>query len=126
MIHIPNVERKLLLPGESIPAIHLRPARYARQRFMTARLFRRVELQVLHQQRARTYEAHVVLEHVDQLRQFIQATAPQKPAEPRQALGIGQKVTLPVAAVVHSAKLEQGERLSSEARTTLLKKNGRA
>ena len=51
-------------------------------------LFRSVTRQVFHQQRAWSDEADVVLEHIEQLRQFIQAGAAEEASEPGQALGV--------------------------------------
>ncbi|OQA22240.1 MAG: hypothetical protein BWY63_00932 [Chloroflexi bacterium ADurb.Bin360] len=79
---------------------------------MTAGLFRRIERQVLHQQRPRADEAHIAAQYVPQLGQLVQARAAKEAAEGRQPFGVGQQIAVGPAQVAHGAKFEEGEGLA--------------
>src|SRR6266487_2369596 len=79
--NIPDVERKLLFPCDGVAAVDLSPASNSRPAFVAACLFGCVPTKVLHQKRARANQAHISLEHVEQLRQFIEAGPAQKSPE---------------------------------------------
>ena len=53
MVDIPDVETETLLPGLRVTAVHLRPPGDPGANFMAARLLRRIEGQVLDEQRTR-------------------------------------------------------------------------
>src|SRR5690554_3412032 len=73
MIDIPDIQAELFFPRNRVSPVDLRPSSNARLNLMPSRLFGRVAVQVVHQQRARTDQTHVALKHVDQLRQLIEA-----------------------------------------------------
>ncbi len=104
MIDIPDVETETLLPGKRIAPVNLSPPGNARPDVVTTSLLRRIQRQVLHQQRAGSHQAHVALEHVDQLRQFIQ-TGGAKPAAKRcQPPFVWQKKARSIKLFGHCAK----------------------
>jgi len=62
VVNIPDIIRKFLFSRNGVAPIDLRPTGNAEAHFMASRLFRRIEWQVLHQQRARPHQAHVALD----------------------------------------------------------------
>ena len=60
------------------------------ERFLPARLFWSIALDIVHDQRPRADQAHVAAQHIPKFRQFIQAGLAQHPAQRRYALHIGQ------------------------------------
>ena|SRR6516225_4062892 len=126
MVHIPNIERELLLPGEIVAAAHLGQASDAREHFVSAPLLRRVTVKILHQQGARPNKAKVAFEHVDQLGQFIEAGAAQQHPEWREALLVRQQLARCVARRSHASKLVDYEWLVVATRTLLPEKHRRA
>ncbi len=108
---------------EGVPAPDLREARDAWHDVVTAGLRGRVAFEIPHQQRPRTDEAHVALEHVDQLRDLVDAQATEHAAESRETLRVGEQPSPPIAAVVHGAELEQREGLPVQARPRLSKQH---
>src|SRR4030067_2905308 len=105
MVDIPDIQVELVFPGQHVTAIDLRPPGYARQNFMAARLLRCVALQVLHQQWARTDQAHLTPQYIKQLRKFVQAGSPQESAPAGQALFIWAQTTLDIAGLGHLTAL---------------------
>ncbi len=71
MLHIPNVQRKLVFPADGVEAVYLGPASDAGAHLMPAGLLWGLQRQVLHQQWARAHRTNVALEHVPQLGQFV-------------------------------------------------------
>src|SRR5258706_226614 len=65
VVHVPHIQLEFILPGERIPSVNLRPAGDARENVMTAGLLGRIALQVLHQQGARTHQAHLAAQDVE-------------------------------------------------------------
>ncbi len=115
VIHIPDVELEFLFPRERVAAVHLRPAGDAGAHFVAACLFRRVTLEVLHQQRARTHQAHIAFKHIEEFRQLIQAGGAQEAPEAGEALLVGQQLTIGVAQVAHAAELVEPEEPTMQA-----------
>jgi len=109
VINVPDVQRELLLPGDDIAAIHLRPARYPGPDFMTTHLLRCIELKIFHQQRSWTDQAHVPFEDIDKFGKFVQAGAAQKPAEIGQAVCVMKGLALRISFVAHRAELQDRE-----------------
>src|SRR5262249_41248868 len=106
MLDVPDVERKLFVPIDGVPAVHLSPAGDARLNLMATHLFGTVPWQVLLQKRPRADETHLPPKHVDQLRKFIQACAAQEATDACQALGIRQQASVRVSGVGHRPELE--------------------
>ena len=115
VVNIPHIEGEFFLPGERVAAVHLRPAGDAGAHFMSACLFWGVAVEVLHQQRAWTHQAHVTFEHVEELRQLIQAGGAQEAPKAGEALLVGQQVTIGIAQVAHGAELVESEQLAVQA-----------
>ena len=111
VIDVPHVEGELVLPGEGVAPVHLCPAGDAGQHLVAARLLGGVAVEVLHQQRARTHQAHLAFEDVEEFGEFIQAGGTQEAPEAGETLLIGQKVTLCIAQVAHGAELVEFEDL---------------
>src|SRR5690625_8007033 len=81
---------------------------------MTASLVRGVTVQVSHDERPGTDQAHVTLQYVQQLWQFVQAGAAQSPAERSEPLMVGQLPAIRCPGVEHRPELQDGERLAVE------------
>ena len=109
MVHIPYVKFKLPLPGDRIAAVALRPAGYSGAHFVTSGLLWGIKREILHQQRSGTDEAHVALEDVPQLWQFVEGGRAYETADFCQAVRIGQKPSLRVAFVGHGLELDHME-----------------
>jgi len=114
IVHIPDIQFEFLFPRNGVAAVDLRPPGDAGTYRMTAGLFGRVPIQVAHKQRPRPNQAHVALDDVPQLGQFVQAGAPQKLAKGRQAIGIGQQGAGGIAGIGHRAEFDHGEGLATE------------
>ena len=69
-----------------------------------------ISAQVLRQQRARTHQAHVPLQHVEQLRQFVQAPLPHPAPQRRHALGVRQGPPVAPIGASHCTELVQPEK----------------
>src|SRR5690606_27639587 len=80
IVDIPDVELDAFWPGQLISAIDLRPPCHARQRFEPSPLPRTVLLDLVAESRARTDQAHVALEDVDELGQLVDARGPEYPS----------------------------------------------
>src|SRR5438132_9787504 len=105
VVNIPDIELELVGPRNRVAAIDLRPAGQSWFDFVPPRLFRRVAVEVLHQQRTRTDQAHIAFKNVEEFGQLIKARGAQESAEARQPLAVGQQATARVACISHRAKL---------------------
>jgi hypothetical protein len=121
MIHVPNVQLKLLFPTQSISTIHLCPARHARLHLVTAALNIVVPGEVLGQQRAWTDEVHVTFEHVPKLWQFIDAGPSHEAADAGKAIAIGEHLPAVAARICHGAKLDHFKWVTLETDSSLAK-----
>src|SRR5207253_4578755 len=72
VVDVPDVEGELLLPGDRVPAAHLREAGDSREHVVTPRLLGRVAREVLHQQGTRPDERHVAPQHGPELRELVE------------------------------------------------------
>ncbi len=126
VIDVPHVQREFLLPGERVAPVDLRPTGDPGPHLVTAGLLRRVAGQVLHQQRARADQAHVTFEHVEKLRQLIEAKTAQKAPESCKPLRVREQGALRVAGVGHGAEFVEGEGLAVQSGALLAKEHGRA
>src|SRR6185369_13162254 len=68
MVHIPHIQSKLVVPTDGIATIHLRPSGYAGAKIMATDLLGGIERQIIHEKRPGADEAHLPLQHIDQLR----------------------------------------------------------
>ena len=126
IVDVPHVLRQPLFPGDCVPAVNLGPACDPWPHVVATLLFRRVAVEILHQKRARTDEAHISLDHVDQFRQFIDARRSKKLAKRVQAIGVGPHLPASRAVVGHCPELYQGEGPASKTGPFLKKEDGRA
>jgi len=121
---VPDVEGELLVPRDGIPAVDLRPAGQPRHHVMPARLLERVALEVLHEERARAYQAELTSSDVQELRKLIEARCPQKPPERREPLVIGKQRPVRTPRLTHGAKLHDAERPGALSRSLLTEQHG--
>ena len=126
VVDVPDVQRELVVPRERVAAVDLRPARDPRPHLVPPLLLGCVEIEVLHQQRARADEAHLAREHVEQLRELVEARAPEEPPERGESRRVGQQLTAAIAGVGHGAELHERERHSVASRAQLSEHHRRA
>ncbi len=88
MIDVPLVERVLLVRRDRLSAMHLSPAR---ETWHDAQSYRTILRQIDRQKRARTDQAHMAAQYIEELRQFIEPARAQETAQGAGALLIGQK-----------------------------------
>src|SRR5947208_479948 len=72
VVNVPDVEGELLLPGDRVPAAHLREAGDSRGHVVTPRLLGRVAREVFHEQGTRPDERHVAPQHGPELRELVE------------------------------------------------------
>ena len=126
MVDVPDVERELLVPRHRVAAVHLRPAGDPRSHLVAARLLRRVQRQVLHEQRTRADQAHVAVQHVDAARGARRGScgaASGRGAVSRSASGSSSPSAS--RAVGHGAELQHLERAAVAARALLAEQHRR-
>src|SRR5260370_35090034 len=73
-----------------VAAAHLPQAGYSRRRLQAAQMPRLVKLELIGQGGARADEAHFAANHIDELRQFIDAEAAEPVAGLSHALVVGE------------------------------------
>src|SRR5690606_14319548 len=71
VINIINIQFKSLRPANRISPVYLCPTGYAWPYFMSSVLRWRIQRNILKQKRARANQAHITLEYINQLRQFV-------------------------------------------------------
>ena len=119
VVHVPDVERELLVPGQRVAPVHLAPARDTRPDLVATHLLGRVARQVLGKERARTDEAHVAGDHIEELGELIEARTPQEAAQSGDPLSIREAGPIAFSLFDHGSKLQNGEQLSVQARPLL-------
>lgn len=119
VIYVVDVQLKLAGPADAVAAVHLRPASDAGPDLVAAVLLFGVEGQVFQQQRPWANDAHVSLQYIVQLRQFIQRSLADKITHPGHALNIGQQITLLVQLIGHGFELSDKKFLAAVARPLL-------
>ena len=90
-----------------------------------AALLGAVAVDVGERQRARADQAHVAAHDVPQLRELVEAGGAQEPAEPWEALVVGQQFAVGAAGVGHAAELDDLDRLSVAAGARLAEQHRR-
>ena len=100
----------------------LRPFTWARpgdsgSDLVPARLRRRIAIQVLHQKRARTHEAHVASQHVDELWQLVKTRRAKQLSRDAESIRIRDRRT--GRDLAHRPELENRERTAVQARAAL-------
>ena len=121
LLHLPQL---LGLPAETA---HLRPAGDTRLDQMAHHILvdqPAVVLRMLKHMRTRPHHRHVTLEHIDELRQLVDARAAQKFAQPRlSGIVFGSLESIGLSVDTHRAELPAEEILTAVARTHLLEKH---
>jgi len=112
IVYVPDIQLELFLPIKKVPAAHDDRAGHARLHLMPAHLLRGIKGKVFHEQRPRSYNTHIALEHIPELRDLIQGQASKESTQPRQTLLIGEQVALFIPKIKHGAKLIHHKRLS--------------
>jgi len=105
MIYVPHIHLQSLAKEEVLSAMELGPAGKTWSYVMAPGLFRRVLLQVLHEQRAWAHETHVALEYIPQLRKLIETPAAQKASERGEAVWIGKKISVRITVIREGSEL---------------------
>src|SRR5690606_16204174 len=86
VIDVPRIESEPLVPAREVSSVDGGPTGDAREHGVTPSLFGAVAIEVLDQQRPRTDQAHVPEQHVEELRELVQAQAAERLAEPGETL----------------------------------------
>ncbi len=77
-----------------------------------------VPIHVLHQKRPRPHQAHVTLEHVEQLRQFVETERSEQSSCAAEAIAVGRDHGRS-SDLSHRSKLQDRERAAIETRSPL-------
>ena len=125
VFNIPGIVLKPGLPGDRVTPIDLSPAGNTRPDVVPQGLTGRIQRQVFHQQRPRPDQTHIALQHVEQLRQLVEAAASQPGSKWRHALRIGQQLARRITGFQHGTKLEKRKRNPVQAWPSLTDQNGR-
>src|SRR5262249_62426030 len=88
VVHVPDVERELLVPGQCVAAVHLAPARDPGPDMVASHLLLRVAGKVLGKERAGTDQAHVAGDHIEKLGELVEARTPQEAGPTGEPLGL--------------------------------------
>ncbi len=113
MVDVPHVEGEFGGPVEGVAAVHLGPPGDAGDGVEPAALLGVVPVDVGERERAGADEAHVTAHDVPQLWEFVEAARPKEPAEPWEALGVGEQRTVGGTGVGHAAELDDLDRLAA-------------
>ncbi len=124
VIDVPGVEPEFLLPREGVAPPHLAPAGDARLDFVTPSLLGRVTIEILRQEGPRADQAHLSPQHLQELRQFVEARLAKQAAERRQACRIGERPSVAAGGTGHRAKLPDRENSPAQPRAFLQKEDG--
>ena len=124
VVHVPDVIAEFVLPGDGVASVDLRPTRQAGISIVAAHLFGRISFKVFHQQRARTNQAHLTAQDVEEFGQLVQAEGAQETPEAGQTLGVGEQVPGQVGCVCHGPEFIDKKRLSLVSRSLLAKQDG--
>src|SRR5678815_1311490 len=100
MLRIPDVERKPLIPRKTIPPVHLSPPCDTGSDRMSEAFALAVIGQIFRQERPRTNKAHVPAQHVEKLRQFIEAGLPEY--SPKRCHPVFVELRLTFAFTIHA------------------------
>ena len=121
MLDVPDVEGQAIGPVEIVAAIDLGPAGEAGADAMAKLFALGVIRQIANEQGARSHEAHVAAEDVDQLRQLVQAGGAEEGAESGGALGIGEHAAVGGGLGEHRTEFHEREGGAVEAGAGLAK-----
>ena len=117
MVDVPHVEGEAFVPTNSIASVDLRPARDAGTDLMSAHLLLGIEVEIFHQQRPWANQSHFSAKHIPKLGEFIEAHAPEKGAQSRNAFGVRLRASC------HGSKFQDRERFSIQPRSGLTEQN---
>ncbi len=117
MIDVPNIKSEAFIPANGIASIDLRPACDAGTDLVSAHLLLGIAVEIFHQQRPWANQSHFSAKHIPKLGELIEAHAPEKVAQSRNALGVRLR------AVVHGSKFQDRERFSVQPWSGLTEQN---
>src|SRR5450759_511201 len=112
VVDVPDVHLQALVPRDGVTPVDLRPSGDAWPDLVPSRLLPIVAVEVLGEEGARTDDAQVALEHVDELREFVERGRAQEPAERGEAFSVGGDCVDPSGSerrVAHRAELVDRE-----------------
>ena len=124
MVYIPDIQLKFLLPGNGISSIDLGPPSDSGSDYVTSGLSGGVAVKVAHEKWPRSDEAHISLEDIQELGQFIEAQASDPCPDPRHPIFVWEWVAVLVECLAHGPKLIQSEDPGILARPILNKEPG--
>src|SRR5690349_16031982 len=78
MIYVVDIESEAIIPGQLSSAANLRQTGDTRPNQVSTGLLGRIQRQILDKQRSGSYQAHLALQHIDELRQLVNARGAQK------------------------------------------------
>lgn len=126
MLRIPDVERKPLIPRKTIPPVHLSPPGDTGPDRMSEAFALAVIGQIFGQERPRADQAHIPAQHVEKLRQLIEAGVPEYSPKRRDAMRIELRLALAFAIHAHCPKFQQCEDPAIQAWATLTEQHRRS
>ena len=126
MFRIPDVERKPLIPRETIPPVHLSPPCYTGPDRMPETFTDAVIGQILRQERPWADQAHVPAQHIDKLRQLIKTGLPEHASKRRDPMLVELRLTFAFAVHAHRPEFQDRKEPSIQAWAGLTKQNRRS
>ena len=126
MLRIPDVERKPLIPGETIPPVNLSPPGDSWPDRVSEAFALAVIGQIFRQERPRTDQAHLTAQHVEKLRQLIKTGVPEYSPKRRDAMRIELRLALAFAIHAHRPKFQQRKDPAIHAWATLTEQHRRS
>lgn len=126
MVHIPYIQFELLLPAYGVTSVALSPSCYAGPDFVAACLLFAVEGKILDKKWPWTYQRHISLQYIYQLRKLINGCAAHKPADFCKTVSVRKQVPVSIPLVCHCLELYDLEYLSILARPWLKKEHTRS
>src|SRR6185295_13756147 len=126
MLRIPDVERKLLIPGKTIPPVHLSPPCDAGPDRMSEGFALAVIRQILGQERPRADQAHVPTQHSDKLRQLIKTGVPKYSSKRRDTMRLELRLALSFAVHAHGPEFQHRKEPTIQAWAALTEQHRRS
>lgn len=119
MVDIPDIQKKSVLKVGEIPSVHLSPPSQTGRNEMATVLLRTIMRQIFHKEGPRSDKAHISLENIQELREFIQTGTPHQFSESRESIRVRQELPIGSAGIGHRAEFIQGKRLTVKPRASL-------
>ena len=125
MLRIPDVERKPLIPRETIPPVNLSPPGDTGPDRVSEAFALAVIGQIFGQERPRADQAHLTAQHVEKLRQLIKTGVPEYSPKRRDAMRIELRLALTFAIHAHRPEFQHRKEPAIQAWTALTEQNRR-